>query len=242
MFYSNNRFSPDSLNLHKRKTHKALLVSYGGYEFFLRNDHLFLKIIAKNTRNVFIFSQTKENAKINISTHKAWNIFNSKIEVNMDIMKPIQNLEFTNTEDKIIENDHKIEIVLNFIKDITKEIKIIPIMLGKLSYKALKAFCEFLSVFTKEEENSFIFLSYFTSHSTNQNKAIKLASTLKELLLANNPNSSLILEHYNAHKILPENINAIMIAYELFQKFEFTQRELVRVGNEHLIIENILIN
>ncbi|WKC57911.1 AmmeMemoRadiSam system protein B [Borrelia sp. P9F1] len=227
--------------MHERKTHKALLVSYGGYEFFLKNSHLFLKVITKDTRNVFIFSQTKENSQVNISTHKAWNIFKSKIDVNLNIIKSLQNLEFTNTEDKIIENDHKIEIVLNFIKDMTKEIKIIPIILGMLNYKTLKAFCEFLNAFTKKKENSFLFLSHFTSRSTNQNKAIKLESTLKELLLDDNINSSLILEHYNAHKILPENIIAIVIAHKLFQKFEFTQSEAVSNNNEHLIIGNILI-
>ncbi|WP_238614529.1 AmmeMemoRadiSam system protein B [Borrelia turcica] len=234
--------NPNLLNLHKRKTHKALLASYGTYEFFLQNAYLFQRIIAKNTKNVFVFSQTKENSQVNISTHKAWKIFNSKIDVNINIMNLIQDLEFTNTEDKIIENDHKIEIVLNFIKDMTEEIKIIPIILGKLKYQTLKEFCQFLSPFTRKEENSFLFLSHFISHSTNLNKATKLASTLKELLLANNLNTSLILENYNAHKIFPENISAFIIIHKLFQEFEFTHNEIVNNNNEYLIIENILIN
>ncbi|UER67530.1 AmmeMemoRadiSam system protein B [Borrelia sp. BU AG58] len=242
IFYSNDKFDLDSLDLYKRRTHKALLVSYGGYEFFLKNSHLFQKIIAKNTKNIFIFSQTKENARVNISTHKAWSILDSKIDVNTDIIKSIQNLEFINTEDKIIENDHKIEIASNFIKDMTREIKIIPLILGKLNYQALKEFSQFLSEFTKKEENSFLFLSYFTARSTNPNKTIRQAATLKELLLTNSLNSSIILEHYNSNKISPENINAFVIMHKLFQRFEFAHREAAYNDNEHSIIENILIN
>ncbi|QMU99138.1 AmmeMemoRadiSam system protein B [Borrelia sp. A-FGy1] len=228
--------------MHKRKTHKALLVSYGNYEFFLQHIHLFQRIIDKNTKNIFIFSQTKKNSQINISTHKSWKIFNSKIYVNVNIMNLIQKLEFTNTEDKIIENDHKIEIVLNFIKDMTKNIKIIPIILGKLKYQILKEFCQFLNPFTEREENSFLFLSHFISQSTNLSKAIKLASTLKELLVKNNLNTFLILENYNAHKIFPENINAFIITHKLFQRFEFKYNEIIKNNNAYLIIENILIN
>ncbi|UPA16215.1 AmmeMemoRadiSam system protein B [Borrelia coriaceae] len=218
------------------------MTSYGTYEFFLDKIDLFKKIIANNTKNIFIFSQTKENSHINISDHQAWKFFNKTINVNLDIINLIKNFEFTNTENKIIENDHKIEITLNFIKDIIQDIKIIPILLGKLKNQTIKEFCTLLDPFTKKEQNSFIFLSHFISHSTNLNKTIKSTNTLKELLNRPNVNSLTLLEYYNTHKILPENINAIIIMHKLFQKFEFTKHELVNHGNEYLIIENILIN
>ncbi|AAX16862.1 AmmeMemoRadiSam system protein B [Borrelia hermsii] len=242
IFYSTNTCNPELFNLNKRKTHKALLTSYGAYEFFLSNINLFQKVIAHNTKNVFIFSQTKENSQINISDHKSWKFFNKIIDVNLDIINLIKNFEFTSIENKIIENDHKIEIVLNFIKDITQDIKIIPIILGKLKNQTLREFSTFLKPFTTKKENSFIFLSHFISRSTNLNKAIQLATTLKELLNRPNLNPSTLLEYYNARKILPENIDAIILICKLFQKFEFTNHNIVNNNNEHSIIENVLIN
>ncbi|WP_038446184.1 AmmeMemoRadiSam system protein B [Borrelia hermsii] len=242
IFYSTNTCNLELFTLNKIKTHKALLTSYGAYEFFLSNINLFQKVIAHNTKNVFIFSQTKGNSQINISDHKAWKFFNKIIDVNSDIINLIKNFKFTSIENKIIENDHKIEIVLNFIKDITQDIKIIPIILGKLKNQTLREFSTFLKPFTTKEENSFIFLSHFISHSTNLNKAIQLATTLKELLNRPNLNPSTLLEYHNASKILPENINAIMLICNLFQKFEFTNHKITNNNNEYSIIENILIN
>ncbi|QFP41980.1 AmmeMemoRadiSam system protein B [Borrelia miyamotoi] len=243
IFYSNNKLNLKLLNPNKRKTHKALLTSYGTYEFFLKKIDLFQKVIAYNTKNVFIFSQTKENLQINISNHETWRIFNKTIDINLDIVNVIKNFKFTTKEDKIIENDHKIEIALNFIKDITENIKIIPIILGKpLKGQALKEFSTFLNLFTKQEENSFIFLSQFISHSTNLNKTIQLETTLKKLLLTPHINSSILLEYHNARKIFPENISAIIIMHKIFQKFEFTNREITSNNNEYSIMENILLN
>ncbi|WP_281862086.1 AmmeMemoRadiSam system protein B [Candidatus Borrelia fainii] len=242
IFYSTNDCNLKLFKLNKRKTHKALLISYGTYEFFLKNIALFKKILAHDTKNVFIFSKTKENSKINISDHQAWKFFNKTIDVNINIINLIKNFEFTNTEDKIIENDHKIEIVLNFIKDIKQDIKIIPIILGKLKNQTLKEFCTFLNPLTIKEENSFIFLSHFISHSTHLNKTIQLSTTLKGLLSTPNLNSSTLLEYYNARKIFPENINTIIIIHKLFHKFEFINQQIINNNNEYSIIENILIN
>ncbi|AWG42734.1 AmmeMemoRadiSam system protein B [Candidatus Borreliella tachyglossi] len=242
IFYSTNKFNLELSNLNKIKTHKALLISYGAYEFFLKNINLFQKVITENTKNVFIFSQTKDNSSVNISTHKAWKLLDETIDVNLDIIDLIKNFEFTSIEDIIIENDHKIEIVVNFIKDITKEIKIIPIILGNLKNQTLREFCSFLKPFTSKEENSFLFLSHFISHSTNLAKAIKLATTLKKLLIADNLDSSCILEYYNARKIFPENINAIIIIHKIFKKFEFIHYKTTSNNNEYSVIENILIS
>ncbi|BCR21783.1 hypothetical protein BKFM_00349 [Borrelia sp. HM] len=191
---------------------------------------------------MFIFSQTRENKHINISNHETWKFFNETIDVNLDIINLIKNFEFTNQEDKIMNNDHKIEITLNFIKDITKNIKIIPIILGKLKGQELKKFSTFLIPFTNKEENSFIFLSQFISYSTNLKKTIQLEKTLKKLLLTPNTNSSILLEYYNAHKIFPENISAFIIIHKIFQKLEFINRKIINKYNEYFIMENILIN
>ncbi|WP_232212711.1 AmmeMemoRadiSam system protein B [Borrelia recurrentis] len=234
--------TPKLFSLYKRKTHKALLTSYGTYEFFLDKIDIFKKIITYNTKNIFIFSYTKENSKINISTHKAWKFFDKTIDVNLDIINLIKNFTFTNVEDKIIENDHKIEIVLNFIKDITQNIKIIPIILGNPKNQTIKEYCTFLKPFTTQEENSFIFLSHFISHSTNLNKATQLATTLKQLLNTSSLNSSILLEHHKSHKIFPENITALIIIHQIFTNFEFLNHQIINNNNEYSIIENILIN
>lgn len=115
--------------------------------------------------------------------------------------------------------------------------------MGKpLKGQALKEFSTFLNLFTKQEENSFIFLSQFISHSTNLNKTIQLETTLKKLLLTPHINSSILLEYHNARKIFPENISAIIIMHKIFQKFEFTNREITSNNNEYSIMENILLN
>ncbi|AHH08317.1 AmmeMemoRadiSam system protein B [Borrelia anserina] len=242
IFYSTNDSKLKSFNLNKKKTHKALLSSYGAYEFFLDKIDLFQKIITHNTKNVFIFSQTKENSQINISDHKAWKFLNKTIDVNLDIVSLIKNLEFTSIENKIMENDHKIEITLNFIKDITQDIKIIPIILGQPKNQISREFCKFLNPFITKEENSFIFLCHFIACSKNLRKAIQLETTLKEFLNTPNSNSSTLLEYYNTHKIFPENISALTIIHKLFKKFEFINHTLVNNENEYLIIENILLN
>ncbi|AJA90173.1 hypothetical protein OY14_01715 [Borreliella chilensis] len=240
IFYSNNTNNL-SFKLSEKKTHKAILTSYGNYEFFLKNAYLFKKIISNQTNNVFIISEAKSNFLINISNHHIWKIFNKKIKVNLKILKLLQNLNFVNIDNKLIENDHKIEITLNFISNIKKNIKIIPIIFGKTYNKHLIKFCEFLKPFTNKEENSFIFLSYFISKSTNIRKAIKLEENLKSILLEEkSPTSNRILKEYKSKKIFPENINAIITISSLFKTFEFEESKTIINSPEYLISGNIL--
>ncbi|WKC78826.1 AmmeMemoRadiSam system protein B [Borreliella turdi] len=241
IFYSNNTNSL-SLKLSEKKTHKAILTSYGNYEFFLKNECFFKKIISNQTNNVFIISEAKSNFLINISNHHIWKIFNKHIKVNLKILKLLKNLNFINIDDKLIENDHKIEITLNFISNIKKDIKIIPIIFGKTCNKHLIRFCEFLTPFINKEENSFILLSYFISKSTNIKKALKLEENLKRIFLEKRPPSlNLILESYKSKKIFPENINAIMTISSLFKNFEFTDSKITHNPPEYLISSSILI-
>ncbi|MCD2394804.1 AmmeMemoRadiSam system protein B, partial [Borreliella burgdorferi] len=220
IFYSDNT-NDLSFKLEEKKTHKALLTSYGSYEFFLKNECLFKKIISNQTNNVFIISEAKSNFLINISNHNVWKIFNKNIKVNLKILKLLKTLNFINIDDKLIENDHKIEITLNFISNIKENIKIIPIIFGKTCNKHLLKFCEFLKPFINREENSFIFLSCFISKSTNIKKALRFEENLKHILLEKKlPNLNLILENYKSKKIFPENINAIMTISSLFKHFE----------------------
>ncbi len=159
------------------------------------------KIISNQTNNVFIISEAKSNFLINISNHNVWKIFNKNIKVNLKILKLLKTLNFINIDDKLIENDHKIEITLNFISNIKENIKIIPIIFGKTCNKHLLKFCEFLKPFINREENSFIFLSCFISKSTNIKKALKFEENLKHILLEKKlPNLNLILENYKSKK------------------------------------------
>ncbi|QUG73114.1 AmmeMemoRadiSam system protein B [Borreliella afzelii] len=241
IFYSNNT-NRLSFKLKEKKTHKAILTGYGSYEFFFKNEYLFNKIISNQTNNVFIISEAKSNFLINISDHHVWRIFNKNIKVNLKILKLLKNLNFINIDDTLIENDHKIEITLNFISNIKKNIKIIPIIFGKTWNKHLLKFCEFLAPFTSKEENSFIFLSYFTSKSTNIKKALKLEENLKHIFLKEeSPSLNLILENYKSKKIFPENINAIMTILSLFKNFEFTASKITTNTPEYLISSSILI-
>ncbi len=241
IFYSNNTNSL-SFKLAEKKTHKAILTSYGNYEFFLKNECLFKNIISNQTNNVFIISEAKSNFLINISNHHVWRIFNKNIKVNLKILKLLKNLNFINIDDKLIENDHKIEITLNFISNIKKNIKIIPIIFGKICNKHLLKFCEFLTHFINEEENSFIFLSYFISKSTNIKKALRLEENLKRIFLEEKPPTlNLILESYKSKKIFPENINSIMVISSLFKNFEFTDSKITTDPPEYLISSSILI-
>ncbi|WKC88024.1 AmmeMemoRadiSam system protein B [Borreliella japonica] len=241
IFYLNNTDNL-SFKLEEKKTHKAIITSYGNYEFFLKNKYLFKKIISNQTNNVFIISEAESNFLINISNHHVWRIFNKNIKVNLKILKLLKNLNFTNIDDKLIENDHKIEITLNFISNIKKNIKIIPIIFGKTCNKNLLKFCEFLTPFISKEENSFILLSYFISKSTNIKKALKLEENLKHIFLEEkSPSPNLILESYKSKKILPENINAIMAISILFKNFEFTDPKITANPPEYLISSNILI-
>nr|WP_267508260.1 AmmeMemoRadiSam system protein B [Borreliella afzelii] len=108
--------------------------------------------------------------------------------------------------------------------------------------KHLLKFCEFLAPFTSKEENSFIFLSYFTSKSTNIKKALKLEENLKHIFLKEeSPSLNLILENYKSKKIFPENINAIMTILSLFKNFEFTDSKITTNTPEYLISSSILI-
>ncbi|APS98557.1 AmmeMemoRadiSam system protein B [Borreliella mayonii] len=241
IFYSNNTNSL-SFKLKEKKTHKAILTSYGSYEFFLKNECLFKKIISNQTNNVFIISEAKSNFLINISNHHVWRIFNKNIEVNLKILKSLKNLNFINIDDKLIENDHKIELTLNFISNMKENIKIIPIIFGKTCNKHLLKFCEFLKPFISKKENSFILLSYFISKSTNIKKALKLEENLKNILLeGETPTFNLILENYKSKKIFPENINAIMTISSLFKNFEFTDSKITFNSPEYLISTSILI-
>ncbi len=168
--------------------------------------------------------------------------FNKNIKVNLKILKLLKNLNFINIDDKLIENDHKIEITLNFISNIKKNIKIIPIIFGKICNKHLLKFCEFLTHFINEEENSFIFLSYFISKSTNIKKALRLEENLKRIFLEEKPPTlNLILESYKSKKIFPENINSIMVISSLFKNFEFTDSKITTDPPEYLISSSILI-
>ncbi|MCD2330764.1 AmmeMemoRadiSam system protein B [Borreliella burgdorferi] len=241
IFYSDNT-NDLPFKLEEKKTHKALLTSYGSYEFFLKNECLFKKIISNQTNNVFIISEAKSNFLINISNHNVWKIFNKNIKVNLKILKLLKTLNFINIDDKLIENDHKIEITLNFISNIKENIKIIPIIFGKTCNKHLLKFCEFLKPFINREENSFIFLSCFISKSTNIKKALKFEENLKHILLEKElPNLNLILENYKSKKIFPENINAIMTISSLFKHFEFTDSKITFNSPEYLISSSILI-
>ncbi|OJH15379.1 hypothetical protein ER70_02990 [Borreliella bissettiae] len=219
-----------------------MLTGYGNYEFFLKNECLFKKIISNQTNNVFIISEAKSNSLINISNHCVWRIFNKNIKVNLQILKLLKNLNFINIDDKLIENDHKIEITLNFISNIKENIKIIPIIFGKTCNKHLLKFCEFLKPFISKEENSFILLSCFISKSTNIKKALKLEENLKRILLEEElVNLNLILENYKSKKIFPENINAIMTISSLFKNFDFTDSKITFNSPEYLISSSILL-
>ncbi|WP_187981831.1 AmmeMemoRadiSam system protein B [Borreliella bavariensis] len=241
IFYSNNT-NGLSFKLAEKKTHKAILTNYGNYEFFLKNECLFKKIISNQTNNVFIISEAKSNFLINISNHHVWRIFNKNIKVNLKILKLLKNLNFINIDDKLIENDHKIEITLNFISNIKQNIKIIPIIFGKICNTHLLQFCEFLTPFINEEENSFIFLSYFISKSTNIKKTLRLEENLKRIFLEEKPpNLNIILESYKSKKIFPENINAIMTISSLFKNFEFKDSKITTDPPEYLISSSILI-
>ena len=131
-------FADASKNGYEYKT-RAVIVPHAGLVYSGRLAYEGINQIDKNVKNIFIFAPAHRVAfeGIALSSFDGWKTPLGEIEVNQDICRELAEKHNAKFNDEAIAPEHSIEIEVPIIQSVFKDVKIIPILIGRADYKII---------------------------------------------------------------------------------------------------------
>lgn len=161
-------------------TTRALIVPHAAYMYSGKVAANAFQYLDKNVKNIFIFAPAHYSSYegIALTTYDYFETPFGNIEVNKEIIKEISELENTEFVDAAYEQEHAIEVELPFIKTLTQEAKIIPILYENTSYKNIT---QIIDQYWDNKDNAFV-ISTDLSHFYSQKDAEKIDGYTAEMI------------------------------------------------------------
>lgn len=152
-----NEFKKESINTYKMPT-RAVIVPHAGLIYSGRLAYEGISQLDKNIKNIFIFAPAHRVAIEGLGTtsYDAWKTPLGEIEINKTIVKELLDKFGLKVTDEALAPEHAIEVELPFVQTEFKNVKIIPILMGKVEPEKVY---EIISHYYTNPENGFIISS-----------------------------------------------------------------------------------
>ena len=176
MFYSGNpevlkaqleNFSLQSTNKYEYRT-RAVIVPHAGLVYSGRLAHEGISQLDKNIKNIFIFAPAHRVAfdGLALTSFDKWQTPLGNIDINQDINKELTENFGAKIYDEAHREEHAAEVQVPFIQMLFKEIKIIPIVVGRENPDKITKIIE---RYYKDKDNGFIISSDLSHFLTDSN-------------------------------------------------------------------------
>lgn len=138
-----NNFKKNSRNTYKTST-RAVIVPHAGLVYSGRLAYEGISQLDKGVKNIFIFAPAHRVAfdGLAVTSYDAWKTTLGEIKVNRTITKELIEKFGAKINDNALAPEHAIEVELPFIQTEFKDVKIIPVLMGRVEptqvYKIIK--------------------------------------------------------------------------------------------------------
>lgn len=173
-------FKQTSKNLYQCPT-RAVIVPHAGFIYSGRLAYEGISQIDKDVKNIFIFAPSHRVGfdGIAISGYDGWKTPLGVTGVNHEICKELNEKFGANINDDAMASEHSIEVELPIIQYIFKDVKIVPVLIGKEDPAKIQ---EIIEYYYPNKENAFVISSDLSHYLTNEKakKADKITAQMIE--------------------------------------------------------------
>ena len=172
-------FAAQNKNTYEYKT-RAVIVPHAGLVYSGRLAYEGISQIDSNVKNIFIFGPAHRVGfeGIVLSSFDKWKTPLGEIDVNQDICSELAEKYNAKFNDDALAPEHSIEIELPIIQSLFKDVKIIPILVGRTDYKII---FDILNDYYRNTENGFV-ISSDLSHFLSDEKAKNLDNKTAQMI------------------------------------------------------------
>ena len=176
-------FAKESKNEYEYKT-RAVIVPHAGLVYSGRLAYEGISQIDSNVKNIFIFAPAHRVGfdGIALSGFDKWKTPLGEIDVNQDICKELAEKYNAKVNDNALAPEHSIEIEVPVIQTLFKDIKIVPVLLGRTDFKIV---FDILNEYYQNTENGFV-ISSDLSHFLTDKKAKELDNKTAQMIETGN--------------------------------------------------------
>ena len=176
-------FAKESKNEYEYKT-RAVIVPHAGLVYSGRLAYEGISQIDSNVKNIFIFAPAHRVGfdGIALSGFDKWKTPLGEIDVNQDICKELAEKYNAKINDNALAPEHSIEIEVPVIQTLFKDIKIVPVLLGRTDFKIV---FDILNEYYQNTENGFV-ISSDLSHFLTDKKAKELDNKTAQMIETGN--------------------------------------------------------
>lgn len=176
-------FKSISKNLYKYPT-RAVIVPHAGLVYSGRIAYEGISQIDKNVKNIFIIAPAHRVGfdGLALSTYDAWETPLGVINVNQDICKALHDKFGANFNDDSMIGEHAIEVEVPIIQYVFKDVKIVPILVGKENPVKIS---EIIANYYDDTDNAFI-ISSDLSHFLTDEKAKQTDKATAQMIESGN--------------------------------------------------------
>lgn len=152
-----SEFKKNSINTYTIPS-RAVIVPHAGLVYSGRLAYEGISQLDKNIKNIFIFAPAHRVAIEGLGTtsYDAWETPLGEIEINRTIVNELKSKFEVNVQDNALAPEHAVEVEIPFIQTEFKNVKIIPILMGKVEPDKVY---KIISHYYKNPENGFIISS-----------------------------------------------------------------------------------
>jgi len=150
-------FQKNSRNLYTTKT-RAVIVPHAGLVYSGRLAYEGISQLDKNLKNIFIFAPAHRVPfeGLALTSYDKWKTPFGEIEINQTISKELSQKFGAKINDDALAPEHAIEVEIPFLQICFKDVKIIPVLMGKVSPDEVN---KIISYYYKDKNNGFIISS-----------------------------------------------------------------------------------
>lgn len=150
-------FKKNSRNMYKTPT-RAVIVPHAGLVYSGRLAYEGISQLDKNVKNIFIFAPAHRVAfnGLALTSFDAWQTPLGIIPVNQTISKELSQKFGAKINDDALEPEHSIEVEIPFIQTEFKDVRIIPVLMGRVSPEEVH---KIIAHYYPDKQNGFIISS-----------------------------------------------------------------------------------
>jgi len=162
---------------------RAVIVPHAGLVYSGRLAFEGINQLDKNIKNIFIIAPAHRTAfdGISLTGYDVWQTPLGEIEINQEVTAELEENYNAAYNDTAFISEHSVEIQLPLIQHIFKDVKIIPVLIGKTAPDEIT---RIISRYYPDKENGFV-ISSDLSHFMKNEDALRMDSRTAQIIEAN---------------------------------------------------------
>ena len=162
-----NEFKKNSRNTYKTPT-RAVIVPHAGLVYSGRLAHEGISQLDKNIKNIFIFAPAHRVGfeGLAVTSYDTWQTTLGKIRINKAITKELTDKFGARVNDNALAPEHAIEVEIPFIQTEFSDVKIIPVLMGKVEPEKIQ---KIITHYYPDPENGFVISSDLSHYMSDAN-------------------------------------------------------------------------